>query len=506
MQEFLYLLAGFVLWGILIGIIFKFLEVKKEKKLQEISSSIIDKANQKKITIIEEANSKKEEIISKAENKRESLLSEVKTLEERLLKREDKLERKLEKIEEEKLDLYKKSEDLEKTILEIKTKEDSINDKLSNIAKLSKEEARTLLLKNAEVEYESDLLQLLDKKKKDFQKREKEFASEIILKSIQQYASDVTSDVTSTVVPLESDDIKWRLIWKEGRNIVTFERMTWVSLIIDDTPDTVFISSFDLYRRYIAKVSLEKLLEDKRIQPARIEEIVEATKQETEKLLYDLWIWALEDIWEGWLPDEIVKLIWKLRFRTSYWQNILKHSIEVAYIAESLAKELWADQRVAKLWWLLHDLWKALDHDIEWTHPEIWWKVARKSWLDEKIVDIIENHHSDPTMISLETAIVQVADMISSVRPWARRESIELYLKRVKELELISQSFPWVSKAFAISAWREVRIFVDSNVVSDIEAVSLSKDIANKIEQNMTFNWEVKVNLIRETRVTQYAK
>lgn len=506
MQEFLYLVAGIFIWGILIGIVFKFIEVKKEKKLWDEANSIIDKAKQKKLEIIENANSKKDKIISDAESKREWLLSDVKALEERLLKKEDKLEGKLEELDRKREKIASLEKNIEEDKKALNKRESEIDSKLSEIASLSKEEAKAIVLDKAEKEYETDLFSLLEKKKGDYKKREKDFAREIILKSIQQYANDVTNEVTSTVIPLENDDIKWRLIWKEGRNIVTFERMTGVSLIIDDTPDTVFISSFDLYRRYIAKVSLEKLLEDKRIQPARIEEVVEATKAETEDLLFELWQNALEEISVSWMPDEIVKLVWKLRFRTSYWQNILKHSMEVAYIAEHLAEELWADVKIAKLWWLLHDLGKALDHDIEWTHPEIWAKVARKSGLDPKIIDIIENHHWDPTMISLETAIVQVADMISSVRPWARRESIELYLKRVKELEVISQSFPWVDRAFAVSAWREVRVFVDASVVTDAESLSLAKNIAEKISSNVSFAWEVKINLIRETRVTQYAK
>lgn len=506
MQEIIYLLVGFVVWGVLIGIIFKFIEIKKEKKLQETSNFIVDTAKQQKISIIEEANSKKEEIISNAEEKREKLLSEVKILEERILKKEDKLDSKIEDIEKQKDIILEKEKVLEENFKKLSIKEDELVSKLNEISSLTKEEARELVLQKAEIEYEKDLFSLLEKKKWEYNKKEKEYAREVILKSIQQYSNDVTNEVTSTVISLESDDIKWRLIWKEGRNIVTFERMTWVSLIIDDTPDTVFISSFDLYRRYIAKISLEKLLQDKRIQPARIEEIVEATKDETEDLLFDLGQKALQELWLENLPNDVVKLIWKLRFRTSYGQNILKHSIEVAYIAESIAKDLWADVKIAKLWGLLHDLWKALDHDIEWTHPEIWWKVARKNWLDEKVIDIIENHHGETSSMSLETAIVQIADAISSVRPWARRESIELYLKRVKELEAIAQSFPWVSKAYALSAGREVRVFVDSANITDIEALKIARDIADKIQNNLSFAWEVKVNLIRETRVIEYAK
>jgi ribonuclease Y len=199
-------------------------------------------------------------------------------------------------------------------------------------------------------------------------------------------------------------------------------------------------------------------------------------------------------------------LVWKLRFRTSYWQNILKHSKEVAIIAASIARDLWCDVETVKIWWLLHDIWKALDHDIEWTHPEIWAKVCKKFGLSEKIVYIIENHHNEFSSIGIEAAIVQIADMISSVRPWARREAVEEYIKRVKEMENLAESFSWVSKAYAISAWREIRVFVDSDIISDLEAVEMVEKIAKNIEEKINYPWEVKVNLIREKRVVGYAK
>jgi ribonuclease Y len=206
------------------------------------------------------------------------------------------------------------------------------------------------------------------------------------------------------------------------------------------------------------------------------------------------------------MPNEIVPIIWKLRFRTSYWQNILKHSKEVAIIAENIAKELWVDQNIVKIWWLLHDIWKALDQDYQWTHPEIWWIVARKYKLNPKVVDIIENHHGEQFNIWIEVAIVQVADAISSTRPWARREVIEDYLKRVLEMESLVQSFSWVNKAYALASGKEIRVFVDANTVSDIQAVELAKKIADNIEEKLSYPWEVKVNLIREMRVIEVAK
>lgn len=506
MNEYLILIIWILIWGIWVVISFSLFAKSRIKELEKKAKEISDNTVLEKKRILDEANWKKEDLLKHAEEKKEIILSNAKSLEDKLVSKEEKLDKKFEEITHKQEQIFDKEEKLEKEKLSLREKESVLENKLSEMAKLTEEEARALFMWEIEEKYENDAVSLLHKKKTELRKREKEEAREILLKAIQRYAYDVTSDITSTVIPLESDDIKWRLIWKEWRNIVTFEKETWVSLIIDDTPDTVFISSFDLYRRYIAKVVLEKLLEDKRIQPARIEEIVAATKQEADVLLLELWENALEDLWVSGIASEITKLVWKLRFRTSYGQNILKHSIEVAYIAEALAKDLGADVNVCKLWGLLHDLWKALDHDIEWSHPEIWAKVWRKYGLDERVVDIIENHHWEPSVISLEASIVQLADAISSIRPWARRESVEIYLKRVKELEAIAQSFSGVNKAYAVSAWREIRVFVDADTVNDVEAIKMARQIAEKVEGTLDYSGEVKVNLIRETRVIEYAK
>lgn len=465
-----------------------------------------NKAWDKAAKIIKDAEDKAEQILKSAKVESNDIITKAEKLEERILDREEKIEKKLELIDEKQEKISQKEE-------EIREKNEKIDDlkielewKLSEISKLSEEEAKELFLKKIENKYENEWIDLIIKHKKKIEDSKKEISRDIILKSIQQYAWDVTSEVTTTVIELPSDDIKGKLIWKEGRNITTFERTAWVALIIDDTPNTVFISAFDLYRRYIAKKSLEKLIEDGRIQPARIEEVISTTEQEAEILLKELWNKVLEELDIRNLPDEIIPVIGKLRFRTSYWQNIIKHSKEVALIAESLAKDLWADPHLCKIGWLLHDIGKALDQEYEWTHPEIWWILARKYKLPEKIVDMIENHHGEQFSISLEAAIVQVADAISSVRPWARREVIEDYLKRVQEMEALASSFSWVNKAYALSAGREIRVFVDANTVSDMEAHNLARDIADNIQEKLSYPWEVKVNLIREMRVIEVAK
>ena len=447
--------------------------------------------NRKKTT----ATSNAEQIIKKSEK-----------IEERILDREEKIENKLEQIENKLEILSSKEEQLKEEKELLSERKHELDWKISEIAKLTEKEARTLFVKEIKLKYEDDGIDVIKKYKKKIEDEKQEIAKDIILKSIQQYASDVTSEVTTTLIEIPSDDIKWKLIWKEGRNITTFEKAAWVALIIDDTPDTVFISAFDLFRRYIAKKSLEKLIEDGRIQPARIEEVVAKTEKEADILLKELWNKVIEELWIRNIPEEIIPFIWKLRFRTSYGQNILKHSKETAIIAESIAKELWIDTNIVKAGWLLHDIWKALDQEYEGSHPEIGWKFARKYKLNEKLVDIIENHHWEQFSISIETAIVQIADAISSVRPWARREVIEDYLKRVQEMEALVQSFSWVNKAYALSAGKEIRVFVDANTVSDLQAAETARDIAELIQEKLSYPGEVKVNLIREMRVIEFAK
>lgn len=488
-----------IFWMVLAAVMFFIWENKKLANATSRSENLIENAIKKKELIIDDSKKSSEELLEKAKN-------EASVLMEKVLLREEKLEERYEKASQKQENLIKEEEKINVIKQNLSKKELELNSKISEISKLTEEEAREIFLKEISDKYEKDALWIIEKHKKSIEKRKQEESREIILKSIQQYAWDVTSEVTTTLIPIPSEDIKWKLIWKEGRNITTFEKVAWVSLIIDDTPDSVFISGFDLYRRYVAKKSLEKLIEDWRIQPARIEEIFSQTHEEAESLLIELGTQILWELNITSIPDELVPIIGKLRFRTSYGQNILKHSKEVALISEHLAIELWADPKLCKIWGLLHDLWKALDQEIEWTHPEIGWKIARKYGLEPKLVDMIENHHDDASSLSLEAAIVQAADAISSVRPWARRQAIEDYFERIKEMESLVQSFSWVTKAFAISAWREVRVFVDASTISDLQAKNMAKNIADSIQENLNYPWEVKVNLIRESRVIEYAK
>lgn len=503
----------FIFWIIISSVWFFIWENKKLSNSISKSDDIIKKAEQKKELLIEKANKQSYEILDQAKKESAEITKRFEKIEEKILEkeskildREEKIEKKLEIIEEKQNFLLTKEEEIKNKNIELEDKKIELEWKISEIAKLTQEEAKEIFLKQIEEKYSSDWVWIITRFKKRIEEDKKEISRDIIIKAIQQYAWDVTSEVTTTVIAIPSDDIKWKLIWKEWRNITTFEKMAWVSLIIDDTPNTVFISAFDLYRRYIAKKSLEKLIEDWRIQPTRIEEVILSTEKDTEVLLKELWNKVLDELWITNLPEDIIPIIWKLRFRTSYWQNILKHSKEVAIIAESIANEFWLDANLVKTGWLLHDIWKALDQDLEWTHPELWAKLGKMYKLNPKLIDMIENHHGEQFSISLEAAIVQVADAISSVRPWARREAVEQYIKRVQEMEALVQSFSWVSKAFAISAWREIRVFVDADTISDLDAQNMAKNIADEIEEKLSYPWEVKVNLIRELRVIEYAK
>ncbi len=470
--------------------------------------------------IIQDAETKSKEILARAEQTATNLRLEIEEArndikerkqsvleqENRLIEKEQKIDKKYEELDLKRGELQKKEELLEEKTTNLDKKYAEVETRLENIAKLSAEEAKSLLLQYTEERYEKDILTLIEKKKKELHTREKELSREILIKAIQQYAWEVTGETTQTMVQLESDDLKGKLIGKEGRNIIAFEKATGVSLIIDDAPDTVFLSSFDLFRRYIAKKSLEDLIADKRIQPARIEELVEKNQQDADKLIYDLGRKTIDEMGVIGIPDEIVPLIGKFRFRTSYGQNLLMHSKEVAYIAEWIAKLIGADAALTLKWGLLHDLGKAMDHDIEGTHPEIGGRIARKYGLDEKTINIIESHHDDVPQICIESKIVQIADAISAVRPGARRMNVEDYIKRIQEMENIAMSFPGVSKAYALSAGREVRVFVDANTISDLDAEKRAQEIAAQIEANCNYPGEVKINLIREKRVIEYAK
>ncbi|MDP2103471.1 MAG: ribonuclease Y [Candidatus Gracilibacteria bacterium] len=509
MNTIVSLLAGAIISGGVVYFLLVFKTKTQDTHEQERITALLSAGQEEVKTLLAEARRQIAEERGRMEEEKEEIKAQKRKTEEieaKIIQKEERFEQKLEEIEKKQAVMREREDELEKIREQLEVTRKELAGKLTEIAKITPEEAKELLLQQVEERYEKDILSLIEKKKTELRFREKELSREILIKSIQQYSGDVTAEMTQTLIHLENDDIKGKLIGKEGRNIIAFERATGVSLIIDDSPDTVFISSFDLFRRYIAKKSLEQLIEDKRIQPARIEEIVEQNEQEADKLIYDLGEKCLNEMGITGIPQEMIPLIGKLRFRTSYGQNILIHSKEVAYIAEAIAKQIGADSELALKGGLLHDLGKALDHDIEGTHPEIGAKIARKYGLSENIINIIEAHHDGVPQICIETKIIQIADAISAIRPGARRMNAEDYIKRIKEMENIATSFPGVAKAYALSAGREVRVFVDADTVSDYDAEKLAQEIAGSIEANLSYPGEVKVNLIREKRIIEYAR
>lgn len=382
----------------------------------------------------------------------------------------------------------------------------SQREELQRISRMSVEDAKKFLLN----EVEKDLIKEKANLIRDFEEEAKEkadkSAKEIIGYAIQKCAADHTSETTVSIVSLPNDDMKGRIIGREGRNIKTLETLTGIDLIIDDTPEAVIISGFDPLRREVAKLALEKLIDDGRIHPAKIEEMVEKAKEEIAAIIKEEGERAVLETGVIGLHPDLVKLIGKLRYRTSYGQNVLNHSIEVSNLARIMAEELGLDPKIARRAGLLHDIGKALDHDMEGTHVEIGVDVLKKYKENPTVINAVEAHHGDVEPQTLEAVLIQAADAISASRPGARRETLETYIKRLQNLEEIADSFEGVDKSFAIQAGREIRIIVKPDKISDDEMVLMSRDIAKKIEDEMEYPGQIKVNMIRETRVIEYAK
>lgn len=474
------------------------IETTLQKKISQVkkeAEEITSKARQKADQIIKDAGrdteSQRRELFNaqKLLTKRENAVIERGSL---LDKKEDEFRQRVERLKEVKTSL----EDL---------REESIK-KLERVAKLSKEEAKRELLKNLEQEYQIDLLGKMQKLEQfGFEKYERR-AKEILASAIQKFALPQAQELTTTTVSIPSDDLKGRIIGKEGRNIRTLEKLTGVEIVVDETPEAVMISGFDPVRRQIAKIALERLIQDGRIQPARIEEIVHKVESEIVQQIKDAGERAIYETGIVDLDPKIVQLLGRLRFRTSYGQNVLLHSIEVAFLAEAIAAELGADIMVAKKGGLLHDIGKAVDHQIQGSHTDIGIRILEKFNVGENIIDAMKAHHEEHPAETLEAVIVQVADQISGARPGARKDSLEHYIKRLQELESIAESFKGVDKVYAIQAGREVRVFVNPEIINDFDAKKLSREIANKIQEELRYPGEIKVTVIRENRIIEYAR
>jgi len=423
-----------------------------------------------------------------------------------LLQREESLDKKVENLEQRDEALAKKQKEIQKSLEEVQQLYKKQVEELERLSGLSSEDAKQLLLNNIEKQIRHEAAMMI----KDIETKAKEEAErkakEVIASAIQKCSADHVAETTVSVVPLPNDEMKGRIIGREGRNIRTLETLTGIDLIIDDTPEAVILSGFDPIRREVARVALEKLIVDGRIHPARIEEMVDKAKKEVDNYIKEQGEQATFETGVHGLHPEIIKLLGRLRFRTSYGQNVLKHSIEVAHLAASMAAELGADVKTAKRAGLLHDIGKAVDHEVEGPHVQIGADLAKKYKESSDIVHAISAHHGDIEATTVEAVLVQAADAISAARPGARRETLESYIKRLEKIEEIANSFDGVEKSFAIQAGREVRIMVKPEDVSDSEIVYIARDIVKKIEDELEYPGQIKVNVIRETRAIEYAK
>jgi ribonucrease Y len=461
----------------------------------------------------EEAKKITEEAEKQAETTLKETRVEFKEKDEKLKKTEDRLIKKEEFLDKRQVDIDKEIEQVKEKVAEVKAIKEKAEalekekySELQQISKLSEEEAKEILIKEIERKQEEDITVRMQKlENSGFEKLETR-AKEILTSSIQRLANSVSSEVFSTTVTIPSDEIKGKIIGKEGRNIKAFERVSGVEIIVDDTPGLITISSYDSVRRQVAKVALENLIQDGRIQPVKIEEMVEKAKQEINKTIKEKGEAAVYECGVFNLDPRIISILGRLHFRTSYGQNVLQHSIEMAHIAGMLATEIGANVNIAKAGALLHDIGKAVDHEIAGTHVEIGKRILQKFGADEKIIKAMESHHGEYPYSTLESYIVQAADAISGARPGARRDSVENYLKRLGELEAIATSFKGVEKAYALQAGREVRIFVTPSEVNDLEAKEIARDIAVRIENELKYPGEIRVVVIRESRTIEFAR
>jgi ribonuclease Y len=464
-----------------------------------------------------EAKERAAKLISDAELRAEEVekreLAPLAEREERLEKTEDRLSKKEEFLDERERALGERADELkarENEVVRAKKEAENLSKErrteLSRISHLSENAAKDLLVKDIEHAYEESILARLQKLEATGRERLESRARNILTAVIHRLGNAVNAEVTTLSVAIPSEEVKGKIIGKEGRNIKAFERATGVDVLIDDAPDRITLSSFDPMRRHIAKIALERLIQDGRIQPAKIEEIVEKTKKELNDTVKQKGEQAAYEAGVVGLDPKLVALLGRLYFRTSYGQNVLQHSVEMAHIAGMLAEELGADPAIARAGALLHDIGKAVDHEVSGTHVEIGRRILEKFAVDPRVVLAMQSHHEEYPYETPESVIVQVADAVSGGRPGARRDTVERYLERLSDLERLAQSFPGVEKVYAIQAGREIRVFVNPGKVSDLAAHKLARDIAKRIQEELKYPGEIKVNVIRENRVVEFAR
>lgn len=493
--------------GVVLGyFVRQVLATKSIKNLEERSKKIIDRAKEEEKEILIQAKDKAFEMREKAEEEYKDRQKKIDDLELSLRKREESVDVRAERLERDRTQLEEKENQIGKTREELKDLRDKQLESLQRISALSKDEAKKVLLEMVEKEEKDEVIRIIKATEKEAKEGADEEARKIVATVIGRIASDTASESTVSTVSLPSDEMKGRIIGREGRNIQAFERLAGVDVIIDDTPGAVVVSSFDPVRRQVAKVALEKLVADGRIHPTRIEEALKKAAEEVDNDIKKAGEEAAYQIGMAGINRDLLKVLGRLKYRTSYGQNVLRHSIEVAQISGLLAEELGSDPVIAKRAGLFHDIGKAVDHEVTGSHAIISRDMLKKYGVDEKVVHAAASHHEDVEMKDTLDFIVHAADAISGARPGARRETLESYVKRLEELEKVANSFPGVEKSYAIQAGREVRILVRPEEIDDLEAIKLSRNIAKKIEKEMDYPGQIKVNVIRETRAVEYAK
>ena len=502
----------FVIFAALVGAAAGFggSAVTTKKKLgaaAENAKKELEKAKKESEHLVLDAKKEAIKVAEEAKKEEEKRRRELKETESRLLSREENLDRKLDELDKRNEKLRASEDELEKLKDEVRAIRGNAQEKLEKIAKLTKAEAAEKFMQMTERDIKKDLEGLVAKMQRDAVEDAEERAQLVITQAMERMASEVTTEKTVSAVKLTDNEMKGRIIGKEGRNIQAIQRATGVDIMVDDTPGMVVLSSFDPIRRQVARLTMEMLMKDGRIHPGRIEEVVEKAQKQIEKEIERAGEDAVREVGVvGLVPKEMVHLLGELKFRTSYGQNVLKHSTEMAHIAAVIAEEVGVDVSTVKVAALLHDVGKALTHKVEGKHHHISAEMARKYGMKEEIVHAIEAHHDDIEATTPAAIIVRVVDALSAARPGARNISAENFAERMRELENVANSFPGIDKSYAISAGREVRVIVKPEKVDDLTAIKLARDIANKIESTMQYPGTIKVNVLRETRATEYAK
>jgi ribonuclease Y len=508
MQGFTAFIAlAFLLIGVIVGyLVRQYWAAKQFGGVEEKIKKDLAEAETKAKEILIDAKEKAASLLIEIKNDEKVRRKEIETLEAHVLRKEEMLDKKSEDLSVMEANIKNEREKIKEKEGELLKREEEVGGKMEKMAGLSMQEARDEIVRRAKEDRTQDLAQSLQKMDRENRDEIEKKSAEIIVVALQRYARSHVAEMTTTLFPLGDEELKGKIIGREGRNIRALERATGVEFIIDEAPEAIIISSFDPFRREIARLALEKLVKDGRIQPAKIEEKVEEAKAELAKRTQEIGENAATDLGIIGLPKELLQLLGRLHFRTSFGQNVLIHSVEMAYISEMMARELGLNAEVAKKGALLHDIGKAIDHEVEGTHVELGIKILKKYEVDQRVIEAMQSHHDDYPYARPEAYIVTAADVLSAARPGARRGTLENYIKRLGDLEKIATEFQGVKSAYAISAGRELRVFVVPEKIDDFRALELAREIANRIQTELKYPGEIKVNVIREIRAVEYAR